>query len=94
MLNIIIGYYVIVNILLFLVYGWDKLAAKKCWYRIPEHILLFWGLLGGAVGGLLGMLIWHHKTKKAKFWAVNVLAIPLHICLWFGIYNIVIKFAA
>ena len=47
MLNIIIGYYVIVNILLFLVYGWDKLAAKKCWYRIPEHVLLFWGLLGG-----------------------------------------------
>jgi uncharacterized membrane protein YsdA (DUF1294 family) len=92
MTNFIIWFYLIINLCVFLIYGWDKLAAKKNWQRTPEHILLLLGLLGGAVGGLLGMLVWNHKTRKIKFWLVNILAIPLHICLWFGIYSVLENF--
>ncbi|MGI5825076.1 MAG: DUF1294 domain-containing protein [Bacillota bacterium] len=88
MQTVIIWFYVILNTAVFIVYGWDKLSAKRNWRRVPEHILLFMGLLGGAVGGLLGMLVWHHKTRKIKFWLVNILALPLHICLWYGIYSL------
>ena len=86
MIKIIIWFYAVWNVLVFLIYGWDKLAAKKNSRRVPEHNLLFFGLIGGAVGGLLGMQIWHHKTRKGKFWLVNVLAVPLHLCLWYAVY--------
>ena len=86
--TILIWYYSIINVVLFLVYGVDKLCAKKNWWRVPEHTLLLLGLIGGAVGGLVGMLVWHHKTRKVKFWLVNILAIPLHVCVWFGVYSI------
>lgn len=88
MLNIIFAYYIIINIVALLIYGWDKLAAKQGWWRVPEHTLLFLSLIGGALGGLLGMLIWHHKTRKAKFWAVQILALILHIFVWFGIHSV------
>ena len=88
MIKVFIWFYAIINLLVFIIYGWDKLAAKKGWYRVPEHTLLFLGLLGGALGGLLGMLIWHHKTRKVKFWVVNILAVPLHLCFWYGVYTV------
>lgn len=88
MLNILLTYYIVITVVTMLVYGWDKLSAKKDWRRIPEHTLLFISLIGGALGGLLGMLIWHHKTRKAKFWVVQIFAIILHIFVWFGIHSI------
>ena len=85
MVTAIVWIYVVLNGIVLLLYGWDKLAAKRSWRRLPEHILLFLGLIGGAVGGLLGMLLWNHKTRKGKFWVVNILGILLHLCLWLGI---------
>lgn len=50
----------------FILYGIDKLKAVKHRWRIPEATLLFFSITGG-IGGLLGMLIFHHKTRKWKF---------------------------
>ena len=35
--------------------------------RIPEAVLLGVGLAGGAPGALLGMRLFHHKTRRAYF---------------------------
>ena len=35
------------NLLTFLIYGGDKLAARKGWRRVPEATLLLFGALGG-----------------------------------------------
>ena len=59
----------------FLIYGMDKNAAKKDLWRTPERRLLLFGFCGGAVGALLGMQIFRHKTRKWYFWAVNLLGI-------------------
>ncbi|MCQ2407071.1 MAG: DUF1294 domain-containing protein [Oscillospiraceae bacterium] len=59
----------------FLIYGMDKNAAKKNLWRTPERRLLLFGFCGGAVGGLLGMQIFHHKTRKWYFWTANLLGI-------------------
>ena len=57
-----------VNIALFLVMGADKRAAKRRSRRVPENSLLALAVLGGSVGGILGMLIFRHKTRHPAFY--------------------------
>ncbi|MCI9087087.1 MAG: DUF1294 domain-containing protein [Clostridia bacterium] len=64
--NIII-YLVAINLITFLVMWLDKRKAKKGRWRIPENTLLLFVLLGGGIGGIVGMYVFHHKTQKAKF---------------------------
>ncbi len=62
------GYYLLVmNLLTFLVFGIDKLAAKMQKWRVPEKTLLGLAVLGGSVGAFIGMRCFRHKTRKAKF---------------------------
>lgn len=63
-------YLVAINLYLFCLMGYDKHQAKKGKWRIPEANLLFMGLLGGGLGGLLAQGAFHHKTKKKKFLVV------------------------
>lgn len=60
-------YLIIINILSFILFGIDKYKAIHKKNRIPEIVLLFISLLGGSLGGLIGMILFHHKTKKIKF---------------------------
>ena len=65
--SLIIYYLVAINIVDFFVYGIDKLKAKRNRWRIPESTLLLLAVIGGSVGALLGMKVWHHKTMHKKF---------------------------
>ena len=56
-----------VNAALFLVMGADKRAARLHRRRVPETTLLALAVLGGSVGGILGMLLFRHKTRKPAF---------------------------
>ena len=56
-----------INAALFIVMGIDKLAAKRHRRRVPETSLLALAVLGGSVGGILGMLLFRHKTRKPAF---------------------------
>ena len=35
--------------------------------RVPEKTLFLLSILGGSVGALLGMRVWHHKTLHKSF---------------------------
>lgn len=59
------------NGFVFLLYGWDKYCARRGARRVPERVLLRGAVLGAA-GAALGMLLFHHKTRKKKF----VLLVP------------------
>ena len=65
--NIISCYILGINVIAFLVYGIDKLKAKRGKWRIPESTLLLLAAIGGSVGAWLGMKVWHHKTMHKKF---------------------------
>ena len=67
-----------VNIAAFLLYGMDKHKAAAHKWRIPETMLLGISACGGGIGAFLGMLVWHHKTRKWKF----RLLVPLFTVLW------------
>lgn len=47
--------------------GWDKFKAGRNMWRTSELGLFLLPLLGGALGGTLGMLLFHHKTRKWYF---------------------------
>lgn len=77
----------IINVITFLVYGIDKWKAKKEKWRIPESTLLLLAVVGGSIGALLGMKVWHHKTMHKKF----KYGIPLIIVLQIGVLGYLLK---
>ena len=65
--KIIIIYLAVINVATFFTYGIDKLKARKNKCRVREASLLLLAVLGGSIGALLGMKVWHHKTMHKKF---------------------------
>lgn len=61
------GYLAIINALSFLLMLIDKQKAKRRRWRIPERTLLGVCAVGGSLGGLLGMKLFHHKTLHKQF---------------------------
>ena len=60
-------YLALINIVAFLVYGIDKLKAKRGKWRISEATLLLLAIAGGSIGAWWGMKAWHQKTLHKKF---------------------------
>ena len=56
-----------INVVTFIVYGIDKWHARHGCWRISEATLLLLAVIGGSIGALLGMQVWHHKTLHLKF---------------------------
>lgn len=75
----ILIYYVIINIVTFVLFGADKFFAVGGHWRISEKTLLGLVILGGVVGGYFGMKKFRHKTKKSKFRFVLAIAIVIHL---------------
>jgi uncharacterized membrane protein YsdA (DUF1294 family) len=67
----------------FLMFGFDKWRAQRSGWRVSEFILVMLGALGGWPGGLLGMMVFRHKTAKWTFKFKYVLAlIPFIAEIW------------
>lgn len=76
-MKIIYIYIVLINLLSFLLFGIDKYLAIKKKRRISEKTLILMMYIGGIIGSLLGMLFFHHKTKKIKFYIHNIISIMI-----------------
>ena len=70
-------YLVIINIITFLAFAYDKYRAKNDGWRIKNFFLLGLSFLGGSLGGLLGMKFLRHKSKKSYY----RLGLPLMVLL-------------
>ena len=67
MQNIIWIYLACVNLALFVIFGIDKKRAVRHRWRIPESTMFFLAAIGGCPGGILGMLVFRHKTMHKGF---------------------------
>ena len=67
----------LINAAGFLIMYLDKTFARRGRRRIPERTLLTVAALFGSAGIFLGMYLFHHKTRKAKFYVT----VPLLLCL-------------
>ena len=66
-ITVLIIYFLLVNLLGFYAMYTDKLRAKKRAFRIPEATLFAIAIIGGAIGCILGMYTFRHKTKHWHF---------------------------
>lgn len=72
---LIVGFLIwlaVINLVAFFMFGLDKWLAKRKekhpkTRRIPEAVLFLTAILGGSIGALLGMRVWHHKTLHKSF---------------------------
>ncbi|MBS4881614.1 MAG: DUF1294 domain-containing protein [Peptoniphilus harei] len=71
---------IFLNLINFILYGIDKYKAKHNLWRISEKTLLTLSALAG-VGGILGMEIFHHKTREKKFYLANLIGMAFTIYL-------------
>ena len=72
-------YIALFSVITFVAYGIDKVKAKAFAWRTPEKTLLALSFFGGAIGGLLGMKIFRHKTKHWYFTLINYFSAFLHL---------------
>ena len=82
--TVLLVWLAVINLLTFNVYGADKRRARKGKWRVPEKTLFLLPLLGGSIGALLGMRVFHHKTKHWYFvWGVPaILLAQLALAVW------------
>lgn len=82
------------NVIGFLFMGIDKWKAKKRAWRISEATLLLIAAFGGALGSMIGMHLFRHKTKHRYFVygipAMLAIHILLILFLWKGPVQLVL----
>lgn len=66
-----------------LAFGFDKWRAGRAGRRVAEMTLVALAALGGWPGGLIGMIVFRHKTAKRTFHLKYALAlIPFAAEIW------------
>lgn len=78
--QILLLYFLLINIISFFYIGIDKMKAQLDRRRVSEKTLWLLALIGGSLGTLIGMHFFRHKTKKISFQAI--LAMILAVQLW------------
>lgn len=76
-INITVSYLIIMNLTGFAVMGIDKRKAIRHQWRVRESTLFAIAIIGGSVGCILGMRVFHHKTRHWYF----VYGMPLILLL-------------
>ena len=77
----ILIYLIIINALSFLIMLVDKIKAKKHRRRISEMVLLGIAAAGGALGTIVSMEIFRHKTKHLNFTLGVPLMLAVHVII-------------
>lgn len=80
-LYILLAVYLLMSIISFIQFGLDKRKAVKGERRISERTLLQTAAQGGALGALLGMYLFRHKTLHKEFTTKIPIMLILQIAL-------------
>jgi uncharacterized membrane protein YsdA (DUF1294 family) len=76
---------VVINVVTFFVYGYDKIISPSNTLRVPELILLLEVLLGAFIGAPIARKMFRHKTQKLsfriRFWVAEIVSIT-----WVALY--------
>lgn len=86
LMKYVLIYLIAVNVVAFFMYGIDKFRARKNLWRIPEKTLILSAVFGGSIGALLGMQVFHHKTKKPKFYIGVPMILMLQVAILAWLY--------
>lgn len=78
---LLIRYLVVVNVITFIVFGYDKIQAINNRYRVTEKTLILLIMVGGPLASLIAMKLFHHKINKKKFWYLSIIMMIFYIYL-------------
>ncbi|HCW74472.1 DUF1294 domain-containing protein [Proteiniclasticum sp.] len=81
-------YFITINTITVFIMQSDKRKARSHSWRIPESLMLTLSLFGGAIGTLLGMELFRHKTKHIKF----KFGVPIIIIINLVVYYLVLSY--
>jgi uncharacterized membrane protein YsdA (DUF1294 family) len=76
------SYLALVNFIAIIVMWFDKRQARTHEWRISEATLFIFGFIGGAIGLIIGMFGFHHKTRKRLFQLIIVLGLIISLTLY------------
>ena len=83
--SIAVAWLAVFNAVTLFAFGVDKWRSGRSGNRIAEMTLVLLGALGGWPGGLLGMILFRHKTAKWTFqlkYALALIPFAAEIWLW------------
>lgn len=78
-LAIFVLIYLLLNLLVFSIYWWDKQAAIDGGWRVRESTLLTLAFIGGSFGAITAQRLLRHKTRKEPFRTILALIASLHV---------------
>lgn len=82
-------YFMIINLVGFVMMCVDKQLAIHHKNRVPEKVLFLIAIFGGSLGSILGMYAFRHKTKHVSFViGMPVILIIQLVLVYFVIHNI------
>ena len=90
-LPVYVSYISGINLVTFGFYGYDKYQAKRSRWRVPELNLHWLAMLGGAFGGILGQVLFNHKTRKRTFHIVLWSSLLVHLVIFLAFSQILLK---
>ncbi len=78
----------VTSLIAFLLFGYDKWQAGRKGGRVAESTLWWTSALGGWPGGLLGIVIFRHKSAKTSFQFKFAAALLVWIGLLWGAWRL------
>lgn len=86
-LKYILIYFAAINLISFVMFFVDKQKAKRDKWRIEEKTLHLTSFLGGTLGSIAAMMLFHHKTRKPAFVAITGVALIANIFVIYELYT-------
>jgi uncharacterized membrane protein YsdA (DUF1294 family) len=78
-------FYSAINVFTFALFAFDKHAAVRRYWRISEHTLATFALMGGFAGAYAAMRLFRHKTSKQSFLTMFYMCSSLHLAGCLGL---------
>ena len=80
-------WFLLINMLTLVMYGADKMAARKGMRRVPEATLLVFGVTGGWPGAIVGQQLFRHKTQKQPFKTYFIISVIVNVSVIGAAYH-------
>lgn len=80
-------YFLLINVVGFIIFAIDKRRANRHKQRISERTLWLIAFIGGAMGSYLAMHVIRHKNKKPIFVIGFALLIVINVLLFVYLLN-------
>ncbi|SHH00799.1 DUF1294 domain-containing protein [Tepidibacter thalassicus] len=83
-------YYVVINFYGFILIWLDKRKAIRRRFRTREAKFFVISFIGGALGTVMGMTVFRHKTQKSSFYIGIPVIFLLNVIILFLVYKYII----